>query len=258
MIARRLTALLVALLLVLLGLALFTNLFGGQLIPGLPFVRVRSSERFATSSITLESMHELSSFATVRYVHRAVFPYDYLPDGVSLNAVLQKLRDSRSLTDEALTPDEALFWSTYRLADEIDLSVTGGTFDFVVVTLMITAGYDLGSGVTEVVVERIPGTASGRSAASGSETGRRAVVTLGPPAILEIGVEDIDRDDYPYPDTALGAESWRKVSEYVRERSVPQAVIDEILAAARRNGEEFIRAVLVEAGFAEVVFDDPR
>lgn len=238
------------LVIVLLGLALFTNIFGRPLIPGLPFARVRTIERYATSSITLESMRELYAFATVRYVHRAVFPYDYLPSGISLNEILDKRRASEGLTEEVLTEDEFRYWNTYRLAESINLSRTRNQYDFVVVTLRITAGFEGGPGAEEIVVERIPG--------PDGEMVRRAVVTLASPTIIETSVEDIDPEDYPYPDTSLGAEAWRRVAEYVREQSVPQEEIDVLLSHARRNGEEFVRGVLLQAGFSQVVFESRR
>jgi len=238
-------ALLVA---IVLGLALFTNIFGRPLIPGLPFAEVRTIERFATSSITLESMHELYAFATVRYVHRAVFPYDYLPAGVSLNEVLETRRTSEGLTEDVLTEEEYLYWSTYQLAESINLSRPRNQYDFVVVTLLITAGFEESTGAEEIVIERVPG--------ADGEILRRAVVTLAPPTIIETAVEDIDPDDYPYPDTPLGAEAWRRVAEYVREQSVPQEIIDDLLSHARRNGEEFVRGVLMQAGFSQVVFEN--
>ena len=242
----RLELILAAAFLVVAALALFTNVFGRQLIPGLPMIRLQRVERFATSSITLESVRDLYELTTVRYVHRAVFPYDYLPSGVSLNEILRKLRGSDRTVRETLSEEEYLYFRTWNLASEIDLSTTGGTFDFVVVTLIITAGFDVGSGGEEIVIEQY--TAPDGAAA------RRATVTLPSPQIIEVAVEDIERDDYPYPDTSLGAEGWREVADYVREHSVPQPVVEEILETAKRNGEEFIRGVLEQAGFAEVRF----
>jgi len=247
---RRLWIPLTLVMVALLGLALFTNLFGRPLIPGLPFAEVRTIERFATSSITLESMRELYTFATVRYVHRAVFPYDYLPSGVSLNAILEKRRNSEGLTEDVLSEDEYRYWNTYQLAESINLSRPRNQYDFVVVTLIITAGFEGGAGAEEIVVERF--------AAPDGEILRRAVVTLAPPTIIETAVEDIDPEDYPYPDTPLGAEAWRRVAEYVREQSVPQEIIDDLLSHARRNGEAFVRGVLLQAGFSQVAFEDFR
>jgi hypothetical protein len=231
-----------------LALALFTNAFGRQLIPGLPLVRLQRVERFATSSITLESVRRLSEFTTVRYVHRAVFPYDYLPANVSLNEILRKLRTTDTTIRETLTEDEYLYFRTWNLAEEIDLSTTGGTYDFVVLTLIISAGFDAESGAEEIVIEREP--------AGDGDLRRRATVKLARPLITDVAVEDIDSDEYPYPDLSLSADAWRRVAEYVRERSVPADVLEQVLRAARANGERFIRGVLLQAGFDEVRFAD--
>lgn len=231
-------------LLLVLAAALFTNLFGAQLIPGLPQLRLQQTERFATSSITLEEVREVYAFTTVRYVHRAVFPYDYLPEGVSLNEILRKLRTSDRTVRDTLNPEEYLYFQTYNLASDIQLSTSGGTFDFVVVSLVITAGFEGQTSEPRIRVRQ--------TTAPDGTTGRRAEVRLPAPRITEVAVEDIDPADYPYPDTSLGADGWRRVAAFVREQSVSEEVQERILTAARTNGEEFLESVLVQAGFAEV------
>ncbi len=246
--ARRMIAPVAAMLIAGLSLVLFTNAFGRQLIPGLPLLRLQERRRFASSSITLEEVRELSTLATVRYFHRAVFPYDYLPPGVSLNEVLRKLRGSNTTVRDTLTDDEYLYLRAWNLASDVRLSSTGGTFDFVVITLIITAGYDPGSGVREIVMERIEGS---------DATTRRAVVTLDPPSIVDVAVEDIRPADYPYPEISLSPDGWRRIAGFVREELVEERILDEVLAAARANGEAFLRQLVLQAGFAEVRFEEP-
>ena len=241
---RRLIWPLAGVLLLVLAAALFTNLFGAQLIPGLPRLRLHRTERFATSSITLEEVREVYAFTTVRYVHRAVFPYDYLPEAVSLNGILRKLRTSDQTVRDTLTPEEYLYFRTYNLASDIQLSTSGGTFDFVVISLVITAGFEGEDSQPRIRVRE--------TSAPDGTTGRRAEVQLPAPRITEVAVEDIDPEEYPYPDTSLGADAWRRVASFVREQSVREEVQERILTAARVNGEEFLRSVLVQAGFAEV------
>jgi hypothetical protein len=233
--------------LVALALALFTNVFGRQLIPGLPVIRLQRVERFATSSITLESVRELSSLSTVRYVHRAVFPYDYLPRDVSLNTILRKLRASDQTVRDTLTPQEYLYLQTWNLASDIQLGMTAGTFDFVVVSLVITAGFDVDTGDEQIRTQEYQ--------MESGETGRRAIVRLAPVTITRTSVEDINRADYPYPDTSLSADAWRRVAGFVQEQSVPQSVRQEILETARRNGEKFLEGLLLQAGFTDVLVE---
>ena len=241
---RAMLALVTAAVIVGSAMTLAARFDASRLIPSRPLELLVRSRRFGVSSITLEGMRELSTLATVRYVHRAVFPYDYLPAGVSLDGILRKLRVSRTTVRDTLTADELLYFLAHTLATDVGLSAPGGTFDFVVVSLVLTAGYDLAHAVRAIEIEN--------PAAGGAA--RRAVVTLGPPVITEIAVEDIRPADYPYPDAALGPDGWRRVAAFVRDEMVPQSVVDELLSTARRNGEQFIQGALGQAGVTTVQF----
>ncbi len=223
---------------------LMARLDDRRLIPIRPLDLLSRSRRFGISSITLEGMQELATLATVRYVHRAVFPYDYLPAGISLDGILRKLRASQTTVRDTLSADELLYFRAHTLATDVGLSAPGGTFDFVVVSLLVTAGYDLAHAVRAIEIQdRAP-----------AGTARRAVVRLEPPAITDVAVEDIRPADYPYPDVPLGPDSWRRVAAFVRDEMVAQPVLDEILSTARKNGEQFIRGALTQAGVTEVQF----
>jgi hypothetical protein len=226
------------------GILLFTDLFGFQLIPGLPLVRLGQQEQFSSSTITLESVRSLTRFDTVRYIYRAVFPYDYLPDGVSLNEIFRKLREATGTVRDSLTPEEYLYFTTYNLASSIGLPASGGAFDFVVVTLVVSAGIELAEMDEPITIEEI--------AAPDGETSRRAIVRVGPPVINSIAVEDINPAEYPYPDTSLGADAWRRVADYVRSQPLPPEILERVLTTADANAREFITNVLLQAGFNEV------
>lgn len=257
--ARRFTVIVTATAVVALVLGLFTNAFGRQLIPGLPLLRLQHVERFATSSITLEEVRELYAFNTVRYVHRAVFPYDYLMPDVSMNELLRRLRDSPGTPREILTAEEYLHFRAMSLAAEINLSQTGGTYDFVVANVTITAGYEVEHADERILIERLERSAGAESANDGagnaaSGTARRATITLADPVITRVAVEDIDPDDYPYPDISIGADGWRRIAEFVREQALSEEIVDELLATARENGRAFVERTLRQAGFAEIEF----
>ncbi len=228
-----------------LFLLLFTNAFGFQLIPGLPQITLVQREEFASSAITLESVRAISQFDTVRYVHRTVFPYDYLPDGVSLNTIFEKIRASTGTIQEALTETEYQFFIAYNLAADIGLPVTAGTFDFVVVSLVVSAGVDLTDEALEVLVEEIEGE-EGMSRT-------RATLRIPSAVINRIDVEDIDPEEYLYPDTAVSADGWRRIADFVRSQPLPGEVLERALATAESGAERFLRSVLLQAGFDEVV-----
>ena len=237
---------LVTLALVLLAAALFTDLFGGQLIPGLPKLSLQRVERFQSSTITLSEVRSVASLTSVQLIHRAVFPYDYLPRDVSITGILRKLRESNASIADTLTPEEQQYFRTFSLAREIDLGMTGETFDFVVVSLILTAGYRLEEGDITIEVEEFSGT--------DGVLRRRALVHIGEPAILSTAVEDVVTENYPYPDASLSAEGWRRVAEFVVRESVPGGRTEALLSEARERTEQVLRTMLLQAGIHEVEF----
>jgi hypothetical protein len=225
-----------------LAAALFTDLFGRQLIPGLPKLQLQRVEQTQTSVITISDVRAITELATIQLIHRAVFPYDYLPQDVSLPTVLRKLRTSNRTIQQTLTEDEYRYFRTYSLAQMVDLGVTGGTFDFVVVTIVLTAGVDFTDDNASVEVVE-------------TEDGERtAIVDLPEASILNVALEDIDPDTYPYPTASLGAEGWRQVADYVIEETIPDGRETALLAEAQGRAHEFVRRLLEQAGFERVEF----
>jgi hypothetical protein len=244
---RRLITLPLVLLVVLaLAAALFTDLFGRQLIPGLPKLSLQRVERFQTSSISLAEVRSVAELTSVRLIHRAVFPYDYLPQGISITEVLRKLRTTTQSIAETLTDEELQYFTTFSLAREINLGTTADTFDFVVVSLVLSAGYSLEEGSQTIEVEEYM-TGDG-------ETARRALVSLGDPTILSASVEDVDAESYPYPDASISADGWRRIAEFVLAEGIPSEREASLLAHARERTERFVTTMLEQAGIDEVIF----
>mgnify|MGYP006303734983 FL=1 len=243
---RLLTFPLVVLLLVVAGAALFTDLFGRQLIPGLPKLSLQRVKRFQSSEITLTEVRRVAELTSVQLIHRAVFPYDYLPPEISITDVLRKLRVSDASISEALSPEELEYFQTFSLARDIDLSMTADTFDFVVVSLVLSAGYSLDDGEISIEVETFRDEAD--------EESRRALVRLGEPRILSATVEDVDTTTYAYPDAAVSADGWRRIAEFVLSEGVSEQRTTELLEQARERTERFITTLLLEAGIDTVVF----
>ncbi|MFP4376362.1 MAG: hypothetical protein ACLFP4_04900 [Spirochaetales bacterium] len=222
--------------------ALFTDLFGRQLIPGLPKLQLQRVERTQTSVVTISDVRAIAELATIQVIHRAVFPYDYLPQEVSLAPILRKLRNSDRSVRDTLSEEEYRYFRTYSLSQEVDLGVTGGTFDFVVVTLVMTAGIDFAEHEISLEVSK------------GEEALRRVIVDLPEASVLDVALEDIDPETYPYPTASLSAEGWRRVADYVIEQSISPAQEAEIVAEAGRRAHAFIARVLEQAGFDQVEF----
>ena len=243
----------ITILLVVIVLVFFTDLFGIEILPGFPRIRFQKTITFSTSSVTLRDVHELYALTTLEYVHRYVFPYDFMPEGITIQEVTRRIRSGEGSVEQILSPEEHLFYRTYNLASDVGLA-RGDSFEFVVVTLVLTAGFDVGeepSGPTDAV-------ASEEYRDSNGETRRRAVVTLPSARILSASIEDIVPGEYSYPDLALGADDWRQVTDYVREHPLDSETQARILGAAEENGREFLYHLLRSAGFDQVVFGNEQ
>ena len=259
---RRLWILLAAVLLIAMFVIFFTDLVGIDLAPFLPKVRLQRSETWSSSTVTLEAVRDLYAFNTVEYVHRAVFPYDYFPENVSLTDILAKLRTADSTVRDALSPDEYLYFQTYNLAVDIGMDLSGRR-DFVVVTVVVIAGFDLaGSRLAEpsgpdAVDDAVDVVSGFRVETIDTPEGDLLRVVLSPPSptITEIRVEDIVGEEYPYPDISIGADAWRRVAEFVEAQVMGMPKIADLLTIAGENGQDFVRDVLLRARYGEVIFE---
>ena len=237
----------VAVLIAAIVVLLFTDILGVALIAGLPGIRFHRSVTTRSSTITLEQVRSIAALNTVGLVHRTVFPYDYMESGLSLPPILRKLRTTDASVRDTLTDDEYRYLTAYNVAERANLGMTAGTFDFVVVTLVLTAGFDLSSSDVDLSVEEYVD-------ADGVDR-RRAIVTLPDATITDVAIEDIDPDNYPYPNVAIGPEGWRLVTEYIREHAVPEQTQRDLIDTARQRGESFFTELLRQAGFSDVVFE---
>ncbi|MBU8912830.1 MAG: hypothetical protein KOO61_02325 [Spirochaetales bacterium] len=259
---RRFWILLAAILLIAVFVIFFTDLVGIDLAPFLPKVRLQSSETWSSSTVTLEAVRDLYAFNTVEYVHRSVFPYDYLPEDVSLTEILAKLRTADSTVKETLSANEYLYFQTYNLAVDIGMDLSGRR-DFVIVTVVVTAGFDL-AGFRLAEPSEPDAADDAAEVASGLRVETistpdgdilRAVVSPPSPTITEIRVEDIVGEEYPYPDISIGADGWRRVAEFVEEQVMGMPEIADLLTIAGANGQDFVRDVLLRAGYGDVIFE---
>lgn len=249
-----------ALLILAIAIVLFTDITGINFIQGLPKIRFQKTTIRSASTIELEGVRDLYAFNTVAYVHRAVFPFDYLSEEISLRSILDKLADTELTVAETLSENEYLYFQTFNLAAEIGIGLGTRDRDFVVVTVVVNAGFDLEGFALENPEGTTPGERSEffriatYETASG-ESGRRAILVLPEPVITSVVVEDLTTEEYGYPDIAIGAEGWRLVAEFVEARVLESPRIAELLDAARTKGEQFVSAMLRQAGYEDVVFE---
>lgn len=242
---RRLLPPVIVLVALVVVLVFFTDLI--DVASFLPKIRLQRTETISSSAVTLQAVRELATFNTVEYVQRTVFPYDYLPEDFSRDAILAPTRIATGPLAESLSPEQLLHFNAYNLAVDVGLSPEIRQ-EFVVVTVVIIAGFELENLEMETGILTLP-------ASDGQ--GRRARVTMPKATVTDIRVEDIVSDEYSYPDVSIGADDWRRIADFVSAEAQNRAEMEEVLRAARENGEQLVREVLLSAGFDEVEFAEP-
>ncbi|MFP4409403.1 MAG: DUF4230 domain-containing protein, partial [Spirochaetaceae bacterium] len=83
----------------------------------------------------------------------------------------------------------------------------------------------------------------------------RVVVTLPEAKVVELIIEDLNRENYPYPAARVDAEEWSAISSFVAEEARRRTVAEGILEEAEENARVFLTALLTEAGFEEIFFE---
>jgi hypothetical protein len=211
---------------------------------------IMSVERYRSAELVSRDVRALAELNTVRYTMQRVFPYDFMDEGLSYTGVLAKLASSTEPAEDVLSPTEYRYWRTYNIALEAGLDPRPQAAEFVVVATTLYVGYELTS------------IADGGELVTLQENAGRAEVHLPRPRILNVVVQDVKPDEYPYPDVSLSPEAWRRIAQFVAEElaqeSRPAATEQALFERAVNNTEALIRAVLTEAGFELVRFVTPE
>jgi hypothetical protein len=134
-----------------------------------------------------------------------------------------------------LSPAEQEYLAARNLAVRLGFGVGGEAAEFVVVTVIVRAGIDLG--------------AAGLEMGDGQKTIR---ATLPRAEIIDIILEDSKPENYPYPDIKLNPAAWREVAEFIEGRIRPKILAEGVLDTATANGREFLRTFFVQSGFSAV------
>ncbi|MFO7849533.1 MAG: DUF4230 domain-containing protein, partial [Spirochaetia bacterium] len=144
----------------------------------------------------------------------------------------------------------------YRLCREMGMDVGPDSRDFAVITTRIKAGFSLEDtpwdpsargAVTELPPLRIiPEKRSGK---------RMVTVSLPETEITEFIVQDETSGDYGYPDLEITAAEWKRITHYVENRVRPRVLEEGILKRAEERARGYIRSMLSEGGYEEIVFE---
>ncbi|MFP4426661.1 MAG: DUF4230 domain-containing protein [Spirochaetaceae bacterium] len=228
---------------------LFAPILGRPLLD--PRRLFRERERTFSSREVLDQIRDLFELHTVEYVYRMVFPHDFYPKDLSLGYVFDRLAEEEGSPAEVLTPEEHAYLRAYNLAYESGLPTSAAGDSFVVVTTRVRGGYELDALAGSETLFRLE--------PAGAEELRpeksRVVVTLPEAKVVELIIEDLNRENYPYPAARVDAEEWSAISSFVAEEARRRTVAEGILEEAEENARAFLTALLTEAGFEEIFFE---
>ena len=204
------------------------------------------TENEVSSSVaTLTHVRTVLSLNTAEVVRKVVFPYDFVPAEMDWDLFFRQ-RERRQLS-----PAEEGYLKTYEICKEIGINLASKRREFVVITAIVKAGFDLSNPVFNSPQQ------------AGEELAERYVqtdgyggitVTLPPAIITDLILEDADTANYAYPDMQIGPEYWKTLTSFVRERLENEALSDEVLQLAAANGKQFLERMLRDAGYSSVSF----
>lgn len=197
----------------------------------LPFIYNKKS---SSAEIILTKIRKVSTLSTVEYIYKSVFPFDFIDkDTVWRKILLKRLRG------EILSEIEKEKLWLFDLCRSIGINLEYETFDFVVITSIVEAGFNMGNDM------------SGEHIKIDEKN-----ITLRIPEIMitKFTIDDSDSTKYSYPDMNIDPMNWKKITDYVEKKTRVRVVEDGILKNAEERGKDFIRSILFESGWEKIIF----
>ncbi len=197
----------------------------------LPFI---SNTKLNSTESILREINSVGSFSTIEYIYKSVFPFDFIDEDTRWEDLLRKRN-----REEILTPDESEKLLLYDLCKSIGIDLSDETYDFVVITSKVEAGFNLQEDLDQgyITVE-----------------GNSITIRLPEIVITKFIIEDMDSSNYPYPDFNVDPVHWRSITGYVEEKIRDRVIKDGVLINAKKRGSEFIRSILKESGWENIYF----
>lgn len=231
------------------------SLFGRRILSS---VGISESRRIESSRIVLQEVREVYQLSTIEYVYRVVFPYDFMDPSVSIATIMETLRTGHGSVETLLSPEEREFFDAYNLSRDVGLATGGDEYEFLVVTVIVGAGYDLNDTVlaspSALSQEELAEAVQIREERVDGNVVRSISLPLPETVITHVVIEDRDTTSYPYPDVSIQPEGWRRVAGFVSERVRKRTIDDGILTAAAERGRTAIRSLLLGSGYDRVEF----
>ncbi len=209
---------------------------------GISFTEKRKS---SVSLSLLKEVRDVFTFNTVEYIYKTVFPFDFINAGTNWQELVAK-RDH----EEGLSEDEINALEVYDLCTGIGIDLGPGNTDFVVVTSVVKGGFNLKGTVYEnpEQVENVTRYVRVDPAEN------ILYIKLPEPVIVDLIIDDATSGNYAYPDIGLNPEEWRALTDYISGKVEAMVIAGGILDLARKKGENFIKRILLDAGYTDIIF----
>ncbi|MFP4329905.1 MAG: DUF4230 domain-containing protein [Spirochaetaceae bacterium] len=237
-----------------LTLTLLAAAAGFLFLPPLRGLLIEEERTFSSRELLAE-MNDILDLQTVEYVYRMVFPHDFYTPGLTLEGIFDRLAGESGTPEEILTDEELAFLRAYNLAWDIGFPTTPQGESFVVVTARVRAGYDL-SGELEGVFRLEPLDPQTSFPESLPPEESRVIVSLPRASVVDVVLEDLSSENYPYPPARVDAQEWREISSLAGEVATRRTIREGILEEAQEQARRFIGALLTEAGFGDIRFNE--
>jgi hypothetical protein len=219
----------------LIAAALYAGSFKFDFPLSLPFMS-RKSE--AASSLMLTESRELLRLATVEYLYKSVFPYDFIPEGTDFRYLFSAL-----FRNQLLSPEEEELIEIYRLCARIGIDLSMEQYRFAVISTRVKGGFDLSNG--GIIAELLP-TEKGE--------GKGVIISLPEPSITQLVIEDEVSEGYRYPDIEAGPADWKAITDLTGEMVRRKVLEEGILETAEERGKAYLEMLFSQAGYERIFF----
>lgn len=216
---------------VLIIVLLITVYFFPGLNIKLPFIY---NTKITSTEVILREINKVSTLSTVEYIYKSVFPFDFFDQNTDWRQLVSKRTNSKFLT--VLEKDQLWLFDQCK---SIGIDLEYDIYDFVVITSVVEAGLNL-----EDVINPDDITIDGKTISL------RMPKTI----ITKFTIEDSESAKYNYPDLDVDPIHWMQITSYVEEKIRAKVLEDGILKNAETRGNDFIKSLLLESGWENIVF----
>lgn len=198
---------------------------------GLPFIYTKN---ITSTEIILEKINKVSTLSTVEYIYKSVFPFDFIDNDTPWRKIL-----SKRIREEVLTETEKEKLWLFDLCQAIGINLEYENYDFVVITSIVEAGFNMGNDMSKdhIIID-----------------GKNITLRIPEIMITKFTIEDTDSTRYSYPDLNVDPMNWKKITDFVKRKIRARVVEDGILKNAEERGKDFIRSILIESGWENIIF----